>query len=124
LRSVGTELIRAPTELLTAASVYSLKLSPHCQNIASNKCIEWRTQPMCPPFLLAIDKTKICIHTPYTKLRSATQYGRECTGCICPVLSPPKTDKNTNGLTRTESNIDCDKTNEIRNIKPMDIYRQ
>jgi hypothetical protein len=79
---------------------------------------------MCPPFLLALDKTNICIHTPSTKLWSATQYGTECTGSICPVLSQLRTDKNTNELTRTESNIDCDKTNEIRNIKAMNIYRQ
>jgi len=79
---------------------------------------------MCPPFLLAIDKTNICIHTHYTKLRSATEYGREYTGSICPVLSQSRADKNTNELMRTESNIDCDKTKEIRNIKAINIYRQ
>jgi hypothetical protein len=83
-----------------------------------------KTQPMFPPFLLAIDNTNICAHTHYTKLRSATQNGRECTGSICPVLSQLTADENTNALTRTEPNIDCDKINEIGNIKAMNIYRQ
>lgn len=79
---------------------------------------------MRPPFLLAIDNTNICIHTHYIKLWSATQNGRKCTGSICPVLFQLRADENRNELMRTESNIDCDKTNEIRNIKAKNIYRQ